>query len=128
MSVAPELPTTLNDREALRLPDGNDLYLQLKVLDLRVFIFTYTDISSCAQLNTCHVFPGDVDPVRFRQALAKTLARFPHAAGRLRHDEQGWRVSRLSIYPHFYPYLFSLPDRPDQLTCARGSCRRQKAR
>ncbi|CAL1696488.1 unnamed protein product [Somion occarium] len=73
MSVAPELPTTLNDREALRLPDGNDLYLQLK-------------------LNTCHVFPGDVDPVRFRQALAKTLARFPHAAGRLRHDEQGWRI------------------------------------
>ncbi|KAK7694407.1 hypothetical protein QCA50_001593 [Cerrena zonata] len=74
MSVTPELPTVLSDQEALQFPDGNELFLQL-------------------QLNICHVVPSDIITDKFQSALSKTLANFPHAAGRLKHDEQGWKAS-----------------------------------
>lgn len=40
MSVSPSLPTTLGGDQVLPLPDGNDLFLQLKVIQ-KLFITVY---------------------------------------------------------------------------------------
>ncbi|CAL1696590.1 unnamed protein product [Somion occarium] len=74
VSVAPEIPTILKDRNVLELPDGNDLFLQLKP-------------------SSIHVVPGDIDTNRFCNALSKTLGRFPHAAGRLQRNGDDWKIN-----------------------------------
>ncbi|KAK7694475.1 hypothetical protein QCA50_001661 [Cerrena zonata] len=74
VSIAPNLPTTLRNNQVLPLPDGNDLFLQLKP-------------------STIHVFPGGIDTDKFCDALSKTLSRFPHAAGRLSRDGDDWKIN-----------------------------------
>ncbi|KAJ6524028.1 hypothetical protein B0H19DRAFT_1244068 [Mycena capillaripes] len=71
--VPPETPTTLGDHKSLAFPDGNELFLQLKVV-------------------ACYVLPEKLDISRFKYALASTLARFPTYAGRLNRTDDDWRI------------------------------------
>ncbi|KDQ11322.1 hypothetical protein BOTBODRAFT_457979 [Botryobasidium botryosum FD-172 SS1] len=72
--VTPSLPTALGSRERLELP-GSDLFV--------VFI------------SNVHVLPGAIEENKFRDALAATLAVYPHTAGRLKRegDNNDWHIA-----------------------------------
>lgn len=64
-------PTALAGETAMKLP-GHDLF--------RNYVYNI------------HVIPSKIDIERFKAALSKALARYPHTAGRLRREGDDWKI------------------------------------
>ncbi|KAG8926680.1 hypothetical protein FRC00_002661, partial [Tulasnella sp. 408] len=43
-------------------------------------------------VHNIHVIPGKIDLERFKSALSKAVARYPHKAGRLRREGDDWKI------------------------------------
>ncbi|KAJ7803884.1 hypothetical protein B0H14DRAFT_2612951 [Mycena olivaceomarginata] len=89
--VPPETPTTLGDQKSLAFPDGNELFLQLKAIQIYILRLRGNNLF-IMKVVACYVLPEELNISKFKSALARTLARFPTYAGKLNRTDDDWRI------------------------------------